>query len=120
MSEFAWEPTDDYVERANVTRLMRAHGIGSIDELRARSVDDIRWYWDAVVRDLGIPFSTPYEQVLDDSQGIQWCKWFVGGRINLTSACLDRWSTPRLSEWAKRARRSIWTSCFTKPGGVKV
>src|SRR2546423_12140595 len=90
MSEFAWEPSPEYVERANVTRLMRAHGIETIDELRARSVADISWYWDAVVRDLGIPFAQTYEQVLDDSQGIQWCKWFVGGRVNLTSACVGR------------------------------
>ncbi|MDX6669310.1 MAG: acetyl-CoA synthetase, partial [Solirubrobacteraceae bacterium] len=99
MTDFAWEPTQEYVERANVTRLMRAHGIGTIDELRARSVADISWYWDAVVRDLGIPFAQPYEQVLDDSQGIQWCKWFVGGHVNLTSACVDRWTgAPELAD----------------------
>jgi undecaprenyl-diphosphatase len=43
MTELAWEPTDEYVERANVTRLMRAHGIDSIDELRRRSIEDIGW-----------------------------------------------------------------------------
>jgi acetyl-CoA synthetase len=99
MSDFAWQPTNEYVERANVTRLMRAHGIETIDEMRARSVADISWYWDAVVRDLGIPFARPYDKVLDDSQGIQWCKWFVGGRVNLTSACVDRWTgAPELAE----------------------
>ncbi len=91
MTEIAWEPTPEYVERANVTRLMRAHGIASLEELRARSVADIAWYWDAAVKDLGIPFSTPYEQVLDDSRGIEWTRWFVGGRVNITSACVDRW-----------------------------
>jgi len=91
MTEIAWEPTPEYVERANVTRLMRAHGIASLEELRARSVADISWYWDAAVKDLGIPFSTPYEQVLDDSRGIEWTRWFVGGRVNITSACVDRW-----------------------------
>jgi len=91
MTEIAWEPTPEYVERANVTRLMRAHGIESLDDLRARSVADIGWYWDAAVKDLGIPFSTPYEQVLDDSRGIEWTRWFVGGRVNITSACVDRW-----------------------------
>ena len=92
MPEYAWEPTPDYVEQANVTRLMRAHGIGSIDELRARSVADVEWYWDAVVRDLGIPFAVPYERVLDASRGIPWARWFVGGRVNLASACVDRWA----------------------------
>src|SRR2546423_3962682 len=49
MTELAWEPTPEYVERANVTRLMRAHGIETIDELRRRSVEDVEWYWDAAV-----------------------------------------------------------------------
>ncbi|HEY8865717.1 MAG TPA: AMP-binding protein [Solirubrobacteraceae bacterium] len=92
MSEYAWEPSEDYVERANVTRFMRAHEIATIDELRARSVQDIDWYWDAVVKDLGIPFARPYKQVVDLSGGIKWAKWFVGGRVNLTDACVGRWA----------------------------
>jgi acetyl-CoA synthetase len=92
MREIAWEPTLEYVERANVTRLMRAHGIESIDELRRRSVEDVEWYWDAAVKDLGIEFSTPYTQVLDSSKGIPWSTWFTGGRINLTAVCIDRWA----------------------------
>ncbi len=95
MSEVAWEPTAEYVERANVTRLMRAHGIGTIAELRRRSVEDVAWYWDAAVRDLGIPFAVPYERVLDDSDGIEWARWFVGGRINLAVACVDRHAAER-------------------------
>jgi acetyl-CoA synthetase len=92
MRELAWEPTPEYVERANVSRLMRAHGVGSIGELRRRSVEDVAWYWDAAVRDLGIEFATPYDRVLDTSKGIPWAKWFIGGRINLTAACVDRWT----------------------------
>jgi acetyl-CoA synthetase len=90
VSEYAWEPTAEYVERANVTRLMRAHGISSIGEMRRRSVEDIGWYWDAVVKDLAIPFERAYTQVLDDSGGIQWTKWFADGVVNLTAACVDR------------------------------
>jgi acetyl-CoA synthetase len=90
MAEVAWQPSAEYVENANVTRLMRAHGVGSIDELRRRSVEDMEWFWDAVVKDLGIEFTTPYERVLDSSGGIPWSKWFVGGRVNLTHNCVDR------------------------------
>lgn len=92
MTELAWEPTPDYVENANVTRLMRVHGIDSISELRRRSVEDIAWYWDAAVKDLGIDFSTPYERVLDSSRGIPWTTWFVGGRVNLVWNCVDSWA----------------------------
>src|SRR5919199_1909802 len=90
--ELAWEPTPEYVERANVTRLMRAHDIATIGELRRRSVEDVEWYWDAAVKDLGLEFSTPYERVLDTSNGIPWATWFTGGRVNLVHNCVDRWA----------------------------
>jgi acetyl-CoA synthetase len=92
VSDYVWTPTTDYVQNANVTRLARAHGIGDIAELRARSVADIAWYWDAVVRDLGLPFRTPYSQVVDLSQGIEHPDWFVGGTLNVVDACLTRWA----------------------------
>ena len=37
MTSYQWNPTADYIESANVTRLARAHGLAGIDELRARS-----------------------------------------------------------------------------------
>ncbi|MFC0448114.1 AMP-binding protein [Rhodococcus jostii] len=91
MSDYTWLPTDEYVENANVTRLARAHGLSGLAELRARSVADVRWYWDAVVRDLGLPFQSPYHEVLDTSRGIEHPDWFVGGKTNVVDACLERW-----------------------------
>ncbi|GCE41229.1 Acetyl-coenzyme A synthetase [Rhodococcus wratislaviensis] len=91
MSDYTWRPTNEYVENANVTRLARAHGLSGLGELRARSVADVRWYWDAVVRDLGLPFRSPYREVLDTSRGIEYPEWFVGGTSNVVDACLERW-----------------------------
>ena len=39
---------------------MREHGIGDWRELHRRSVEDIGWFWDAVVTHLGIEFFQPY------------------------------------------------------------
>lgn len=90
MSDFVWEPTPEYIENANVTRLMRRHGITDYWDLVRRSQDDTSWFWDEVVKDLGIEFTTPYDLVLDDAAGFKWPKWFTGGTINLTYNCLDR------------------------------
>ncbi|MEA2508935.1 MAG: acetyl-CoA synthetase [Actinomycetota bacterium] len=90
MSDIVWRPTAEYIERANVTRFMRRHGIDDFHDLVRRSQDDIEWFWDAVVSDLGIDFFRPYDRVLDDSEGPQWPKWFVGGRINLAHNCVFR------------------------------
>ncbi len=87
-----WRPSDEYVERANVTRFMRAHGISTYDELLRRSVEDIAWFWDAVVRDLDIRFLHPYSTVVDTRAGPEWPLWFLGGRINVADQCVDRWA----------------------------
>jgi len=87
-----WRPSQEYLERANVTRFMRTHGVATYEELVTRSVGDVSWFWDAVVKDLGIEFFEPYTQVLDNSRGIEWATWFGGGSVNLAHNCVDRWA----------------------------
>ena len=53
-NEIVWRPTAEVAERSRIARFMRAQRIGSLAELHARSVADPEWYWDAVVRDLGV------------------------------------------------------------------
>lgn len=91
-AEIVWSPSDDYLANANVSRLMRRAGAADIDELRRWAVSDIGRFWATAVDDLGIPFREPYSAVLDDSAGPQWTKWFVGGVINMTEVCVDRWA----------------------------
>ncbi len=87
-----WRPPADAWAATNVGRFGTQHGLPDLDALRRRSVEDPAWFWDAVVDFLGIPFSTPYETVLDDRLGIPWTTWFGGGRTNLADACCDRWA----------------------------
>lgn len=98
MTDLIWEPTAKYVDNANVTRLMRRHGIRDFWELVRRSRDDIEWFWNAVVDDLGIDFFTPYTRILDASQGPEWPKWFIGGTLNLTYNCVDRHAASELRD----------------------
>lgn len=85
-----WEPSAELLKHSNLSRFMRAHGL-DLAGLRERALDP-QWFWDAVVTDLGIVFDTPYRQVLDTSGGAEWSRWFVGGRLNLATTCLDRWA----------------------------
>ena len=85
-----WEPP--LSGSTNVERFMTRHGIGRFDELLHRSIDEPEWFWDAVVRFLGIPFAHPYADVLDDSGGIAWARWFTEGTTNAALACVDRWA----------------------------
>jgi acetyl-CoA synthetase len=69
---------------------MAEHGVTDFDELVRRSIAEPEWFWDAIVRFLGIEFAVPYDRVLDSSDGIEWTKWFVGGRLNIAVTCVDR------------------------------
>ena len=47
---------------------------GSKPLLQRRSVAEPDWYWDAVVRDLGLRWSRPYTRVRDISGGLAPCR----------------------------------------------
>jgi acetyl-CoA synthetase len=87
-----WRPTPAQIDAANVTRLMRAHDIERFEDLVTRSIIDPAWFWDAVVRDLDLEFSTAYDRVVDLARGPAWATWFIGGRTNLARQCVDRWA----------------------------
>jgi acetyl-CoA synthetase len=95
---FTWKPTEEQRAAANVTRLMARVGCESFDELRRFSVEEPERFWPAVVGDLGLEFSAPWERVLDVSGGIEWAKWFVGGRLNIARACVHRWAASELAD----------------------
>jgi acetyl-CoA synthetase len=89
-SEIVWRPTREYAERSRIARFMRSQNIATLAELQRRSVEDPEWYWDAVVRDLGVRFTQPYTRVLDLTRGVQWPRWFEGGLMNFADNCVDR------------------------------
>lgn len=87
-----WTVDDAQRELSRTTDFMRRHRMTDYHELVERSQSDPSWFWDAIVSFLDIPFSTPYERVMDTSAGIEWTTWFSGGTINLAEVCADRWA----------------------------
>ena len=121
MSRWIWEPTPDVVEHSRAGAFMREQGIDGWRELERRSQDDIGWFWDAIVKHLGIEFSTPYERVFDDSRSPMWTTWFGGGRINLTANCVDRHAraTPdQLAVIAEREDGEVRTVSYAELGAL--
>ena len=90
MTDFVWEPTPEYVERANLTRLTRRLGADDYPELHRISIEEPDRFWPALIDDLGIEFSRPWDAVLDDSRGPEWTRWFVGGQVNIARVCVHR------------------------------
>ncbi len=92
MAEVVWEPTQEVLEHANVARLMRRQGFDDFQALQQRSQADPEWFWPAVVEDLGLEFSRPWDRVVDLSRGPEWATWFVGGKLNIAWNCVHRWA----------------------------
>ncbi|MDQ3633529.1 MAG: AMP-binding protein [Acidobacteriota bacterium] len=86
-----WRPTDEVIEKAQLTKFMKQIGVSTWDELYQRSIEDVESFTDEVLKFLDIKFDPPYEKLLDTSEGIEWSKWCVGGGLNITEMCLDRW-----------------------------
>ena len=91
-NEIVWKASAIDLARSHTVEFMALHGIDSYTELVQRSIEDIEWFWSAAVDYLGIPFSTPYDGVVDESDGPQFARWFTGGTINLSEVCVDRWA----------------------------
>jgi len=103
--EVIWRPDAETRERANVTRLMRTHGIAEFGELLRRSQEEPEWFWPVVVEDLGLEFAEPWSRVVDVSRGPEWATWFVGGKLNVAWNCVHRWArSPRADAVAAVAR----------------
>jgi acetyl-CoA synthetase len=90
--DIVWRPSPDYIERANLTAFMRKHGIKNFNELMKKSISDIAWFTDSVLKYLDIQFYEPYSKVVDFSEGIQFPKWCVDGRMNIIHNCVDKWA----------------------------
>ncbi len=89
MSEFAWFPTPEIVARSQLTKFLHATFSRDFAELHRRSIRDVPWFTDQVLRFLNIKFDEPYTSVLDLSRGVEWPQWCVNGKLNITESCLN-------------------------------
>lgn len=88
-NDFIWTPSKDILRDSNLAKFVRYTGCSDFRELRIRSIEDMEWFWNAVSCYLKIKWIEPYTHVMDSSRGIQWTKWFVDGKINVSENCLD-------------------------------
>jgi len=90
MGQFAWEPSPELIAVTTLSAFLARHGLADQQALLARADSDAHWYWDALIRFFDIRFDTPYEGVLDESAGVEWPRWCVGGTTNIAWNCLSR------------------------------
>jgi acetoacetyl-CoA synthetase len=77
-----WEPSDERIERAAITRYARAVGHeGTYDELWRWSVEDLEDFWASIWEQFDVQASEPYARVLARRE-MPGAKWFEGARLS--------------------------------------
>ena len=88
--DFAWYPSDAFKRSSNWSAFIAAEGLADYAALEYKAAQNPEWFWDALVRFLGVQFTKPYTRVLDQSKGIEWPQWCVGATGNITLSLIDR------------------------------
>lgn len=90
-NEFVWQPDPGLARVSNAAAFMRALGAGDYAALVRCGDSEPERFHDAFFKHLDFRFYRPYARVLDDSDGIAWARWCVGGTTNVVLNALDRW-----------------------------
>jgi len=88
--KYVWTPPRDVVIEANVTGFMESYGFKTYADLVRRSTEDIKWFWGNLPEWLELEWFKEPREVYDSSRGVEWTRWYVGGRINVAYNVLDR------------------------------
>jgi acetyl-CoA synthetase len=99
-----WHPPQELVENSNVKRFMDRHKIPDYKSLIKRSTEDVKWFWNAAVEELGVEWFEKPKETLNVSAGPQWAKWFTGGKMNVSHNCVDKHAT----SWRRNKTAFIW------------
>ena len=90
MSDWIWQPDAEAIERTNIWRFMRRLGFDNLNDFLRYSHENTESFWDELMREIGVDWFAPYDQVLDASRGVEWCTWFRNGKLNIAANTLDR------------------------------
>ena len=87
---YVWSPPREVVEAANVYKFMERIGVKSYGELVQRSIREFSWFWWNLPRWLNVSWFREPRELVDLSKGVEWAKWYIGGRLNLAYNVVDR------------------------------
>ena len=85
----AWRPTPELLADSRLAGLLRTTGMGDLESLQARAVDDPAWFWGAAVEELGLDWTRQPTATVDLSRGPEWATWWTGARFNHAIAATE-------------------------------
>ena len=88
--EIIWRPSKELVNNSKLTKFLQFCKVKDYDELENKSSSKPEWLWENVIKFSNLKFFKSYNKIMDESKGIPWTKWCVGGKTNLVLNCIDR------------------------------
>jgi acetoacetyl-CoA synthetase len=99
MGKLLWQPSDEEIGRANITRFIELvneeyrlnidpYARGSYFKLYNWSIENVQSFWDALWKFVGIKASRMYAEVVDDLNKFPGARWFIGARLNFAENLL--------------------------------
>ncbi len=94
MAKLLWEPTEENIKKANMTRFMefvnqrRGTNFKEYDELFNWSINSIPDFWEDMWSFGDIKHSKDFDTVVDDLGIMPGSKWFIGAKMNFAENLL--------------------------------
>jgi acetyl-CoA synthetase len=89
-SDILWRPSDEIITQSSMHAFLDHVALADLDALNRKADADPAWFWDASLQFMDMQFYRPYDRVLDQSRGVQWPEWCVGGTTNVVLNCIDK------------------------------
>ena len=88
--EIVWTPPEEIIKNSKLTSFIQYCNLKNYDTLESKALQKPGWLWDSVIKFSDLKFYKNYEQIMNESDGIPWTKWCVGGKTNIVLNCIDR------------------------------
>ncbi len=85
----AWRPPRELIRDCRLGRFLASIGEPDLEAVQAHAEADPAWFWGAAADDLILAWQRRPRAILDTQRGIEWARWWTGGRFNYASAAVD-------------------------------
>lgn len=111
-----WTPRQTDLEQSGISKLMAALGVASYEQMLVVALEDPQRYWSVVNAFCQIRWDQAPHDYVDLSDGVQFPRWFPGGRLNWVNTALqwarDPQSASRTAVVGEREDGSVQTLSY--------
>ena len=88
MTDKLWQPSEERIANANLTRFMQSLGFSDYGDLYRWSIDHPEEFWEKVWTFGEVKASQTWDHVLVDKDKMPGAKWFTGAKLNFAENLL--------------------------------